>query len=50
MDMDQLEAVIIPRHCKDIDFLRNHPTLKRLSYKKLTEPAADFWKAYDEGE
>jgi serine/threonine protein kinase len=46
-EMDQLEAVIIPRHCKDIDFLRNHPTLRRLSYKKLTEPAPEFWAAFD---
>jgi serine/threonine protein kinase/Flp pilus assembly protein TadD len=47
--MDQLEAVIIPRHCKDIEFLRNHPTLRRLSYKKLTEPAPEFWNAFDAG-
>lgn len=46
-EMKHLEAVMIPRHCKDIDFLRNHPTLRRLSYKKLTEPAPEFWKALD---
>ena len=39
-----LEARVLP---KDIAFLRNHPTLKRLSYQKMTEPAEDFWKAYD---
>jgi hypothetical protein len=33
--------------CKDIAFLRNHPTLKRLSYQKMTEPVDDFWKTYD---
>lgn len=49
-EMKHLEAVMIPRHCKDIDFLRNHPTLRRLSYKKLTEPAPEFWKAFDAGE
>jgi serine/threonine protein kinase len=47
--MEHLEAVIIPRQCKDIEFLRNHPTLRRISYKKLTEPAPEFWKAFDEG-
>ncbi|HET6410332.1 MAG TPA: protein kinase [Chthoniobacteraceae bacterium] len=45
--MKQLEAVIIPAQCKDIEFLRNHPTLRRISYKKLTEPAGEFWKAFD---
>lgn len=49
-EMEHLEAVIIPRQCKDIEFLRNHPTLRRLSYKKLTEPAPEFWKAFDAGE
>jgi serine/threonine protein kinase/Flp pilus assembly protein TadD len=49
-EMEHLEAVMIPRHCKDIEFLRNHPTLRRISYKKLTEPAPEFWKAFDAGE
>jgi serine/threonine protein kinase len=48
-EMDHLEAVIIPRQCKDIEFLRNHPTLRRISYKKLTEPAPEFWNAFDAG-
>jgi serine/threonine protein kinase len=47
-EMQHLEAVIIPRHCKDIEFLRNHPTLRRLSYKKLTEPAPEFWSTFEE--
>ncbi|MEQ1858796.1 MAG: protein kinase [Chthoniobacteraceae bacterium] len=46
-EMTSLEAVIIPRHCKDIEILRTHPTLRRLSYKKLTEPVYEFWAAYD---
>ncbi len=46
-EMTELEAVIIPKHCKDIDFLREHPTLRRLSYKKLTEPVYEFWRDFD---
>ncbi len=47
MEMKQLEAVIIPAQCKDIDFLRNHPSLRRLSYKKLTQPVYEFWQEFD---
>lgn len=46
-EMPQLEALIIPRQCKDIEFLRNLPNLRRLSYKKLTEPAYEFWDKFD---
>jgi serine/threonine protein kinase/tetratricopeptide (TPR) repeat protein len=46
-EMQALEAVIIPRQCKDIDFLREHPGLRRLSYKKLTETVYEFWPAFD---
>jgi len=37
----------LPKQCKDIEFLRDHPTLKRLSYKKLTETTTAFWAAFD---
>ncbi len=47
-DIATLESVIIPLQCKDIDFLRTHPGIKRLSYKKMTESSDDFWKAYDQ--
>lgn len=47
MEMTSLESVVIPLQCKDIAFLRSHPTLKRLSYLKMTEPVDEFWKAYD---
>lgn len=47
MAIETLESVIIPQQVKDIGFLRGHPGIKRLSYKKLTESAEDFWKAYD---
>jgi len=47
MEIATLESVIIPMQCKDIEFLRNHPNIKRLSYQKLTQPAEDFWKEFD---
>jgi len=46
-EMQSLEAVIIPKQCKEIDFLREHPTLRRLSYKKMTETVYEFWAALD---
>jgi hypothetical protein len=42
-----LESVVIPLQCKDIEFLRHHPGIKRLSYKKMTQTAEDFWKEFD---
>jgi serine/threonine protein kinase len=42
-----LESVIIPQQCKDIEFLRGHPGIKRLSYKKMTESVEEFWKDFD---
>jgi hypothetical protein len=47
MDMKSLESVLIPNQCKDVEFLREHPTIKRLSYKKLTQPVYEFWDEYD---
>ena len=47
-EMPKLEAVIIPAQCTNIEFLRVHPTLRRLSYKRMTQPAAEFWKEFDE--
>ncbi|HEY3900973.1 MAG TPA: protein kinase [Chthoniobacter sp.] len=47
MAIATLESVLIPLQCKDIAFLRNHPGIKRISYQKMTEPAAEFWKVYD---
>lgn len=47
LEMQELESVLIPSHCKDIDFLRGHPSLKRLSYKKLTQPVYEFWEDFD---
>ncbi|MHA3770043.1 protein kinase domain-containing protein [Verrucomicrobiota bacterium sgz303538] len=47
MEIKTLESVLIPAQCKDIEFLRNHPSLKRLSYKKLTQPEYEFWEEFD---
>ena len=47
-DMPQLEAVIIPAQCKDIDFLRELASLRRLSYRKMTQPVYEFWQEFDE--
>lgn len=47
MEIATLESVIIPLQFKEIDFLRDHPGIKRLSYIKMTQHADDFWKEYD---
>lgn len=47
MEILTLESVLLPMQCKDIGFLRNHPGIKRISYKKMTQPAEDFWKEFD---
>ena len=47
-EMPKLEAVIIPSQCTDIEFLRVHPSLRRLSYKKMTQPVYEFWQEFDE--
>jgi len=47
MQMKSLDSVVIPAHCKDIEFLRNHPSIKRLSYTRLTQPVYEFWEQWD---
>jgi hypothetical protein len=47
MTIATLDSVVIPLQCKDIEFLRHHPGIKRLSYKKMTQPVEDFWKEFD---
>nr|MDQ3624716.1 protein kinase [Verrucomicrobiota bacterium] len=47
MEIKTLETVLIPKQCKDIAFLRAHPSIKRLSYKKTTQPAYEFWEQFD---
>ncbi len=47
MEMTSLDSVVIPAHCKDIEFLRNHPSIKRLSYTRLTQPVYEFWEQWD---
>ena len=48
MEIVTLESVLLPMHCTDIDFLRHHPNLKRLSYKKSTQSTEEFWKEFDD--
>ena len=47
MKIATLESLLLPMQSKDIEFLRQHPGLKRISYKKLTQPAEEFWKEFD---
>lgn len=47
LEMTSLESVLIPTQCKKIEYLRDHPSIKRLSYKKLTQPAYEFWEEFD---
>ena len=47
----QLEKLTIPKHCKNIEFLRKLPNLKILANDKslsgLRQSATDFWKKWD---
>jgi serine/threonine protein kinase len=49
MEMKSLETVRIPTQCVDIAYLRSHPTIKRLSYRKLTQPVEEFWAEWEAG-
>jgi hypothetical protein len=41
-----LEGVVLPAQCKEVGFLREHPSLKRISYKKTTQTAPEFWQEF----
>ncbi len=43
LEITTLESVLIPAQMRDVAFLRDHPNLKRLSYKKITQPIGEFW-------
>ena len=47
MEIVTLESVLLPAQARNIDFLRKHPGIKRISYKKATQTAEDFWKEFD---
>jgi serine/threonine protein kinase len=49
MQMKTLETVRIPTQCVDIAYLRGHPTIKRLSYRKMTQPVEEFWAEWEAG-
>ena len=42
-----LETLLLPSQAREIGFLRNIKSLKYVSYRDLTQPAADFWKERD---
>jgi len=39
--------VLLPMQCKEIEFLRGHAGIKRISFRKLTQPVGEFWREYD---
>ena len=53
----QLERLLLPKQCRDIEFLRTHPKLKQLGYEipkgsagfvmDSVPTVAEFWKDYD---
>jgi serine/threonine protein kinase len=43
----KLEKLLLPRHAKGIEFLRDMPQLKFISFKGLNQPAKEFWAEYD---
>ncbi len=43
-EFKSLETLVLPAQCKDVEFLRGHPTLRRLSYKQPPESIEEFWK------
>jgi len=49
-----LEKLRIPHHCMDIEYLRDHPSIKILdnpagyvAFDKITKPVAQFWREWD---
>ncbi len=42
-----LEVLVLPKQVRDIEFLRNHPKLKFLSYHNAGQPKTEFWKEFD---
>ncbi len=43
----KLQTLLLPAQAREIGFLRNIKSLKFLSYRDITQPAADFWKERD---
>lgn len=44
-----LQRLLLPPSARDIEFLRGMKSIQTLSYKNLSQPAADFWKEFDAG-
>jgi hypothetical protein len=50
-DCKQLENLILPPQPGNIEFLRQHPSLRRMDFQQggwdTLKPVAEFWKEYD---
>jgi tetratricopeptide (TPR) repeat protein len=40
---ESLETLILPNHLKDVEYLREHPSLRWLSYRRSSQTIAEFW-------
>jgi len=53
VDCSQLKNLVLPPNCQNIEVLRSHPRLERMSSEDVSGPweqastAAEFWKEYD---
>jgi Leucine-rich repeat (LRR) protein len=46
LECRQLESLILPKGATDIAYLKEHKTLKFLSYRRSNQPVAEFWAAF----
>ena len=47
LECKQLEILFIPKGLRDIAYLRQHKSLKVLSYRRSNQPVAEFWAQFD---
>ena len=47
MECTDLEKLLLPASARAIGFLRGHPGLKQLSFRKIDQPADEFWREFD---
>jgi serine/threonine protein kinase len=46
LECRQLESLVLPRNATNIAYLKDHPSLKYLSYRRSNEPVAEFWRNF----
>ncbi len=46
LECRRLESLILPRNATDIAYLKDHKSLKFLSYRRSNQPVEEFWKQY----